>query len=102
MLYPVVDHVADKVCAMYEKHGADHATASTRYRDLVDLLLIAQSERLDGRQLHLALRTEVARRVACGTVLEFPATFTIPGPDWASGYRVAAAKVTGLAHCRTH
>lgn len=101
VLYPVVDHVADKVCAMYEKHGAEHTTASTRYRDLVDLLLIAHRERLDGRQLHLTLRTDVARRVARGTVLELPVTFTIPGPDWASGYRSAAAKVTGLAHYRT-
>lgn len=99
-LYPVIDHVADKVCAMYEMHGVDHTIPSTRYRDLADLLLIAHREPLDGPLLRLALRTEVARRVARGTVLELPDTFTVPGPDWSAGYRAAAAKVAGLADYR--
>jgi hypothetical protein len=38
-LYPLADHVADKVCAMYEWHNGN---ASGRYRDLADLLLISQ------------------------------------------------------------
>jgi hypothetical protein len=29
--YPLVDHVADKVAAMYERHGEDHRP-STRFR----------------------------------------------------------------------
>jgi hypothetical protein len=40
VLYPLADHVADKVCAMYELHerlsGAD--VPSTRFRDLGDLV----------------------------------------------------------------
>lgn len=36
MLYPVADHVADKVCAIYELHG-ERKRPSTRYRDLADL-----------------------------------------------------------------
>jgi hypothetical protein len=100
-LYPVVDHVADKVCAMYEMHGTDHTTPSTRYRDLVDLLLIAHREPLDGPLLRLAIRTEVGRRRARGTVLELPSTFTIPGTNWPAGYRATAAKVAGLAEYRT-
>jgi hypothetical protein len=100
-LYPVIDHVADKVCAMYEKHGADHTISSTRYRDLVDLLLIAHREPLDGPRLRLALRTEVGRRTARGTALELPDTFTVPGPDWPAGYRSSAEKVAGLADYRT-
>lgn len=100
VLYPIVDHAADKVCAMYELHGL-HRTVSTRYRDLVDLVLIALREPLDGRRLHTALRIEVARRTARGTNLELPSTFTIPGPAWPAGYRAAAAAVAGLADFRT-
>jgi hypothetical protein len=100
-LYPVVDHVADKVCAMYEMHGADHTISSTRYRDLVDLLLIAHHEPLDGPLLHLALRSEVGRRTTRGTVLELPDAFTIPGPDWPAGYRASVERVVGLAEYRT-
>jgi hypothetical protein len=99
-LYPVIDHVADKVCAMYEKHGTD-GIASTRYRDLVDLVLIALREPLDGPQLRLAVHTEVARRTARGTPIQLPATFTIPGSAWPAGYRAAAATVAGLVDYRT-
>ncbi len=94
-LYPVTDHVADKVCAMYERHGPDQP-ASTRYRDLVDLILLALREPLPGHELHLTLGTEVGRRTALGTVLELPSTFTIPGPAWPDGYKSEAAKVVGL------
>ncbi|MGH8882155.1 MAG: nucleotidyl transferase AbiEii/AbiGii toxin family protein, partial [Stackebrandtia sp.] len=99
-LYPAIDHVADKVCAMYEKHGTDQI-ASTRYRDLVDLILIALREPLDGRELHLALHAEVTRRTARGTHLRLPVSFTIPGPAWPAGYRAAAAAVAGLVDYRT-
>ena len=38
-VYPLVDHVADKVAAIIERHGeGDHA--STRFKDLVDLVAI--------------------------------------------------------------
>ncbi len=39
--YPVVDHIADKVCALLEVHQryGDSAIASTRYRDLFDLVV---------------------------------------------------------------
>src|SRR2546425_13356204 len=37
--YPLVDHVADKVAATYERHGAEQVP-STRYRDVVDLVSI--------------------------------------------------------------
>lgn len=35
----MVDHVADKVAATYERHGEDRRP-STRFRDLVDLVAI--------------------------------------------------------------
>lgn len=37
--YPLVDHVADKVAATYERYGTA-GMPSTRYRDLVDLVSI--------------------------------------------------------------
>lgn len=38
LAYPLVDHVADKVCAIFERHGSA-GTPSTRYRDLTRLRL---------------------------------------------------------------
>lgn len=84
-LYPIADHVADKVCAMVERHGE---VASTRYRDLVDLVLIAQRTRPRSGDLAVALRSELARRglAPVGTV-----------PGWTIGYAEQArrARVTG-------
>jgi predicted nucleotidyltransferase component of viral defense system len=39
-MFPIEDHVAEKTCAMYEKHRAAGNT-STRYKDLADLAIIA-------------------------------------------------------------
>ena len=38
-VYPLVDHVADKLAAMYELHGPS-LRPSTRFKDLVDLVAI--------------------------------------------------------------
>jgi hypothetical protein len=35
--YPLVDHLADKACAIFERHGTA-GTPSLRCRDLVDLV----------------------------------------------------------------
>lgn len=100
-LYPLIDHLADKICARYERHGVQRI-ASTRYRDLVDLILIALQETLDGRHLHTALHNEVARRRALGTALELPESFRIPDrPRCASGYRAVGANVPELSEFRT-
>jgi predicted nucleotidyltransferase component of viral defense system len=45
VLYPLPDQIADKVCAMYGRYGATNMP-STRYRDLVDLVLIATTNEL--------------------------------------------------------
>jgi hypothetical protein len=98
-LYPIADHVADKICAIYELHG--DGRTSTRYRDLVDLVLIALREPLDGRQVQTALAGEVDRRINRGTKLSLPAEFAVPGPGWRDGYRAEAALVSGLEEYRT-
>jgi hypothetical protein len=104
VLYPLADHVADKVCAMYESHvrlsGAN--VPSTRFRDLGDLLLISQQQSLDGRAVQCALRSEVPRRRELGMSLTLPSRFEVPDLEsWAVGYPKAAAQITGLRGCRS-
>lgn len=100
-LYPLVDHIADKICALYERHGADRIP-STRYRDLVDLILIIIEEPIDGRLVQTILRREANRRRQLGTDLDLPSSFDKPvGPHWSSGYRAAAATVPALREHRT-
>lgn len=97
-LYPVVDHMADKICAMYEWRGT---VASSRFRDLADLLLISQRETVDAAQAQHALRTETARRAAGGAQLRLPQAFEMPHESWRGGYPRAAVDVTGLDGCDT-
>ncbi len=98
-LYPLTDHVADKISAMYESHPPGE-TPSSRYRDLADLLLIAQQEALAAVLTLAAIRSEKARRRALGGNLDLPDVFTVPDPNtWPVGYRKEAAAVPGLKGC---
>ncbi|MET7300436.1 nucleotidyl transferase AbiEii/AbiGii toxin family protein [Embleya sp. NPDC005575] len=58
---PLVDHIADKICAIHEWR---ETTPSNRFRDLADVLLISQRESLDAAACHHALHTEAALRRA--------------------------------------
>ena len=83
-VYPVMDHVADKICAIHELHGREDGTAdaSTRYRDLVDLAVLARTTRFESGTLLAAVRSEAERRQ-----LGLPGQLTIPtGSDWVAGY----------------
>lgn len=60
-LYPIVDHVADKLCATFEKYGATQLPSS-RTRDLVDLVIIARSQHLDADLLRHAIEAERLHR----------------------------------------
>lgn len=104
-LYPLQDHIADKISAMYERHlrVEGEPVASTRYRDLADLLLISQSSQVDGAAVQAALKSEVARRTALGkVVLTLPERFEVPDPaTWELGYPPEAKLVTGLRGCGT-
>jgi hypothetical protein len=42
-LYPVVDHIANKLCATQSTYGAAADRPSNRVRDLVDLVVFARS-----------------------------------------------------------
>lgn len=94
-VYPIVDHIADKVCALLEVHPriGRPAQASTRYRDLADLVVIAHTQAVRGPELARALASEAARRG-----IELPTTFRTPeASGWVSGYARVARDVPGLA-----
>jgi hypothetical protein len=59
--YPLVDHLADKFSAIVETHGPEGRTSS-RYRDLVDIALIATSQHFQARALRIAIQSELRFR----------------------------------------
>ncbi len=58
-LYPVVDQIADKVCATMKTYGNQQ---SSREKDLVDLVVLATTQQVDGTALGQAISTEARRR----------------------------------------
>jgi hypothetical protein len=79
--YPLVDHVADKVCAIFERHGPSNMP-STRYKDLIDLVAIVIAASIEASQQIAALRSESDRRG-----LRLPERFAIPDRQlWDVGY----------------
>jgi predicted nucleotidyltransferase component of viral defense system len=88
VLYPLPDPVADKLCAMYGRYGA-MGKPSTRYRDLVDLVLIATTNELDAAFTLQAIKGETARR---GCTL--PTQIEDPGAEWRLSYPRVARDVS--------
>lgn len=86
VVYPLANQVADKVCAMYERHGQSQ-TSSSRYRDLIDLALITSSCSLEAELICHALQSERARRK-----MELPTQMISPGSQWPAGYAAYARK----------
>jgi hypothetical protein len=86
-LYPVVDQVADKVCATVSIYSG---LPSTREKDLVDLVVLARTQTMPGRELRIAIATESGRRDLA------PITqFRVP-PTWGAAY---ARMARGIIHC---
>lgn len=77
--YPISDQIADKYSAML---GTYSGRPSTRYRDLVDLVLIAVTQRVDADLLRMSLGSEQRRRG-----LDPGRTLTLPSAEWREGYR---------------
>jgi hypothetical protein len=85
--YPLVDHVADKVCAVFERHGATEAP-TTRCKDLVDLVAIALAASVQAESQMTALRSEAERRA-----LRLPDRFAVPDRElWERGYAAEAER----------
>ena len=61
-LYPVVDHIADKLCATQATYGDAGAQRSSRVRDLVDLVVLGRTQDVVGDDLITAIRAEWAHR----------------------------------------
>ncbi|WP_170284572.1 nucleotidyl transferase AbiEii/AbiGii toxin family protein [Kribbella amoyensis] len=87
--YPLVDHVADKVCAILETHGG---RPSTRYKDLIDLVAITQQSSVPADLQRRAFVKEARRRT-----LTLPKSFDVPDVElWTRGYRSEARRTVGL------
>jgi hypothetical protein len=86
-VYPLVDHIADKVAAIIERHGTTSAP-STRYKDLVDLVAIVTTMSVDAAPQTVALSSEVNRRGIAS-----PVRFTVPDRTlWGRGYAAEAGR----------
>jgi hypothetical protein len=85
--YPLVDHIADKVAAMFER-----SATATRHRrgskDLVDLVAIVTGASVSADAQMAALASEADRRGI--TLLR---TFAVPDRNlWQSGYAAEASR----------
>jgi hypothetical protein len=85
---PLPQHIAEKVHAYTRKYGPS-GRESTRPKDLVDILLIAGSERLDAASLREAL--DVAFRERGQQPL--PSSLPPPPENWKEPYRRLATEV---------
>lgn len=91
--YPLVDHIADKICAILERHGG---VSSTRYKDLVDLVAIIQRSEVLARPQIIALSKEAERRD-----LALPREFDVPDHElWRIGYQAESRRTVGLSASR--
>lgn len=94
ILYPLADQIADKLCAMYSTFGSGRP--SSRFRDLVDLVLIVTTQPVDAARTVLALRAEAERRE-----IELPEELTAPSPQWRAGYQRIASDTILPPHLQT-
>ncbi len=86
-VYPLVDHVADKLAAMYELHGPSKRP-STRFKDLVDLVAIVTQAPIAAADQRRAVESEFARRT-----LEVPDRLVVPDRElWDRGYQREAER----------
>ncbi len=91
-LYPVVDQIADKVCATMTEY---EERASSREKDLVDLVVFATTQDIEGTALGYAIASEAQRRQ-----MEPFEHFTVPS-TWGTGYAKLCKSVPYCADYRT-
>jgi nucleotidyltransferase AbiEii toxin of type IV toxin-antitoxin system len=92
LLYPMVDHIADKVCATFELHPGGERQSS-RDRDLVDLVVIARTQSVEALALRMAIEAERLNRNLP------PILGYVTPPGWRATY---ARLARGVAECREH
>ncbi len=91
-LYPIVDQIADKVCATMASYSG---RPSSREKDLVDLVVIAKTQTLSADALGHAINAEARAR----SLVPFT-ELTIP-PAWGRSYAKQAKDVLYCADHRT-
>ncbi len=91
-LYPVVDQIADKVCATMMLYSGK---PSSREKDLIDLVVLATTQTMTGTELNTAIRAESRRRG-----LEPFEHFIVPGA-WGAAYTRMARDVPYCEGFRT-
>ena len=91
-LYPVVDQIADKICATLTEYNGK---PSSREWDLVDLVVLTTNENVSADKLRRALLTEARVRS-----LALPERFAIPAA-WGRRYSKDAKPVPACANYRT-
>jgi hypothetical protein len=83
--------IADKICAIFERHPSG---SSSRSRDLADLGMIAQQvDALDGSALIEALRAEELRRKPTSLIGGLPRSFVLDETqerEWRAGFEKAS------------
>ncbi|MFL6075531.1 MAG: nucleotidyl transferase AbiEii/AbiGii toxin family protein [Mycobacteriales bacterium] len=87
LAYPIVDHIADKACAILERHGPDQRP-STRFKDLVDLPALTGYARVQAEDQRAAIFSEAEHRG-----LTLPTRFDVPDYDlWKPHYQAEARR----------
>jgi hypothetical protein len=91
-VFPVADHLADKLCAIIGTYTRDGQPASSsRVKDLVDIAIIATTQGISSQALRIAVITNAALRN-----LKLPERFAVPDPvGWAARYPRVAAEAPG-------
>lgn len=92
LLYPMADHIADKICATFELHTAA-GLPSSRFRDLADLVVIARTQHVDADALRTAITAETAHR-GLDPIIRWSCPAT-----WAAPY---ARIARDIPECRDH
>lgn len=87
LVTPLESHLADKICAMYEQYRGG---ASTRMRDLADIVRIVQQLSFNAATLQEKLTHERQRRK-----MTLPSTFQSPGDKWHTDFPKAAKTFNG-------
>jgi hypothetical protein len=83
---PIEPHLADKICALYERYGQDGEKASSRYRDLADIVRIVAAIPFDAARLTTVLQREAGRRQ-----MTLPKKLRAPSEDWVVDFPRSAA-----------
>jgi hypothetical protein len=83
---PIEPHLADKICALYERYGPDGEKASSRYRDLADIVRIVAAIPFDAARLTAVLQREAGRRQ-----MTLPNKLRAPSQDWVADFPRSAA-----------